>query len=115
MSLIPLPPDVSVLNCTAGDLTFSFDPADPLECARAERVVQDMLARGYLLFARVDEQLVRVTQFDPATSTYILADGPTVAPASAETPAAPKPKRGRPRKVAAQGTPVTAIAPTSGG
>ncbi len=62
MSLIPIPPDVSVLNCGAGDMTFSFDEHDPQECARAERVVQDMLKRGYILFAVVDGKHVRVKE-----------------------------------------------------
>ena len=128
--MIPIPPDVSVLNCGAGDMQFSFDKADPQECARAERVVTDMLARGYLLFASVDGGLVRVTSFDAQTHEYIIADGPTVPPnpspvvisgssdAAVEVPAAEpvvKKKRGRPRRVPAKGTPVTGIAPTAGG
>ncbi len=123
--MIPIPnhPDVSVLNCGAGDMKFSFDPADPLEVARASRVVKDMLARGYMLFAMVDGKLARVKKFDETTAEYILADGPEVAPSPvppAETVDEPTPakaagRRGRPRKVAAHGTPVTGIAPTAGG
>lgn len=131
MSLIAMPPDVSVLNCGAGDMTFSFDKRDPLEAARAERVVQDMLARGYLLFAKVGGKLVRVKAFDAETHEYIIADGATAQPAAtataqpAEPLAAPTPaKASRPevrqqarntRRVKAGGTPVTGIAPTAGG
>ncbi len=131
MSLIATPPDVSVLNCGAGDMTFSFNKQDPLEVARAERVVQDMLARGYLLFAKVDGQLVRIKAFDAKTHEYVIADGAAVAPSpydpaeplAATTPpeSARKPYPGtkpdgrRTRRVKAAGTPVTGIAPTAGG
>ncbi len=122
--LIPLPPspDVSVLNCGAGDMTFSFDEKDPLECARAERVVKDMLKRGYLLFAKVDGEYTRVHTFDEKRREYVIADGPESAPAASDPPpsAEPEPKvvkrgRGRPRRIPAKGTPVTAVAPTAGG
>lgn len=129
MSLLPIPPDVSVLNCGAGDMTFSFDANDPLESARAERVVIDMLKRGYLLFAKVDDKYVRVMEFDAARHEYIIADGPQSAPHYGdggdprEQPAEPQLKKppGRPRnvrrgrRVPASGTPVTGIAPTAGG
>ena len=78
--MIPIPPDVSVLNCGAGDMTFSFDESDPQECARAERVIKDMLRRGYLLFAKVSGKLTRVMEFDSKTREYIIADGPESAP-----------------------------------
>lgn len=130
-------PDVAVLNCGAGDMRFSFDPSDPQEAARAERVVVDMLARGYLLFADLDGRLQRVTGFDPATHEYIVADGPGPASPAAVVPPvvvpepAPEPKVDRPinpktgrpdgrcgrkgRRVKAHGTKVTSVAPTSGG
>ena len=123
MSLIPVPPDVSVLNCGAGDMTFSFDENDPQECARAERVIKDMLKRGYLLFAKVKGKLTRVMEFDAKTHEYIIADGPESAPQDFDAgdprnkePALKK-RPGRPRnvRVPAKGTPVTGIAPTAGG
>lgn len=125
--MIPIPnhPDVSVLNCGAGDMKFSFDPKDPLEVARASRVVKDMLARGYMLFAMTEGKLVRVKKFDAETGEYVLADGPDVAPAPnppAEAVDEPEPvkpagKRGgyKSRRVPAHKTPVTGIAPTAGG
>ena len=123
MSLIPVPPDVSVLNCGAGDMTFSFDEKDPMECARAERVIKDMLKRGYLLFAKVKGKLKRVMEFDQKTREYIIADGPESAPVAFDEgdpkAAMPSVKKhpGRPRnvRVPAKGTPVTGIAPTAGG
>lgn len=122
--MIPISKDLSVLNCGAGDMKFSFDPADPIEAARASRVVKDMLARGYMLFANVDGKMTRVLAFDETKGEYTIADGPEVAPTPAacdepQVPALnqPKGKRGgyRKRQVPARGTPVTSVAPTSGG
>ena len=104
-------------------MTFSFDESDPQECARAERVIKDMLRRGYLLFAKVSGKLTRVMEFDSKTREYIIADGPESAPRDFDE-GDPKEKGpelkkhpGRPRnkRVAAKGTPVTGIAPTAGG
>lgn len=129
MSLLQIPPDVSVLNCGAGDMTFSFDPNDALECARAERVIKDMLKRGYMLFAKVDGKYVRVKEFDEKRHEYVIADGPEASPQPDDefaTGPDPKPSpkvaketkqakgRGR-RRVPARGTPVTGVAPTAGG
>ena len=122
MSLLPKPPDISVLKCGAGDMTFSFDPNDPLECARAERVVQDMLKRGYLLFAKVDDKYTRVLEFDAAKHEYVVADGPMAEPSRSDEAAQPhpvlkepKPKGRKGRRIAAHGASVTGVAPTSGG
>lgn len=112
MTLIPTKnlPDVSVLNCGAGDLTFSFDESKPDEVKRAKKVVSDMLKQGYLLFAMVDGEQRRVTKFDAKTCEYIVTE-----PSVTETKS-PK-KRGRPpgKRVPARGTPVTSVAPRAGG
>jgi len=123
MTLIPIPANVSVLNCGAGDMVFSFDSKDPLEVARAERVVKDMLKRGYMLFAKVDGEFVRVKRFDAKTCEYVIADGPTAPPIplDEETKPGTKPptpsKRGRGngRRVSAKTTSVTGVAPSAGG
>lgn len=106
-------------------MTFSFDPNDPMECARAERVVQDMLKRGYLLFAKVEDKYVRVLEFDASRHEYIVADGPIAQPSPNDDSAPPHPvlkttkpegKRGRKgRRIPASGAAVTGIAPTAGG
>lgn len=118
MTLIPQAnlPDVSVLNCGAGDMTFSFDEKDALESARAERVITDMLQRGYLLFALVKGKHRRVTEFDPKTHEYIIADGATAQPAESKPEPMKKPTtKKKPSRVPAKGTPVTGIAPRAGG
>lgn len=105
---------LSILNVNAGDMEFHFDPNDPQETARASRVVQDMLARGYLLFAHVGKKLCPVKSFDPKRCVYKIADGP--GPVATPEPQA---KRGRRRKatteVSAASTKVRAVAPTAGG
>lgn len=117
------PGTLSVLNVGAGDMRFSFDSNDPQEVARAQRVVQDMLARGYILFVDVDGKLERVKRFNPKTNCYIIADGAMAAPSTVETipetatPALRRP-RGRPRKereVPARKHKATGVAPTAGG
>lgn len=101
-------PDVSVLNCGAGDLTFSFDESNPEEVKRAKRVVTDMLKQGYLLFALIDGEQRRVTKFDPKTCEYIVTE-----PKKADKP---KIAKGTQRKrVPARGTKVTSVAPRAGG
>ena len=100
---------LDVLNCGLGHLELRFSEQDVIEVERAKRIIQDMLKRGYSLFITgKDGALTRVKKFIPATGTYIIADGPTVAPTPirpqlAAPPEAidvkPVPKqRGRPRK-----------------
>lgn len=103
-------------------MRFSFDSDDPQEVARAQRVVQDMLARGYILFVDVDGKLERVKRFNPKTNCYIIADGATAAPTTVESIEEVRPAvkrgRGRPRKereVPARSHKATSVAPTAGG
>lgn len=67
---------LEVLNVNAGDMKFNFDSNDPQEVARAERVVQDMLQRGYMLFVEVDGKLERCLSFNKERCEYVIADGP---------------------------------------
>lgn len=76
--MITLPKGLSILNCGEGDIKISFDKSDVQEAARAERVVKDMLDRGYIIFAYdAENNLHRVTGFDPQTCEYLIADGPS--------------------------------------
>lgn len=127
--------EVSVLNTLHGDLKLSFDSDDPMEVERARLAVEDMLRRGYILFAHIDGKLEKIVAFDAATNEYLIAAGPVGArdghggsPEAKTSPAtetqgqgpveevAPAVRRrGRPRKHPAKTTTVTAVAPTSGG
>lgn len=97
---------MDVLSVGQGHMSLKFDYNDPIERARAERVIKDMLKRGYALFVQhADGTFDRVKRFDPVFGEYIIADGPTVAPTPIEqTPDSPpkeesKPKRLSPGKV----------------
>lgn len=119
--------ELAVLNVGEGDMKFSFDADDVQEVARAERIVTDMLRRGYALFAEVNGKLVRLKSFDAKTASYIVADGPTAAAQPVEVEEVgevPEPeveptkkKRGRPTKteVPMKGTKVTSVPRTAGG
>lgn len=112
---------LSVLNCTMGDMKFSFDSKDPQEVERARRCVQDMLKRGYILFVETPKGLRKVTGFNAKNDTYIVADGPEAQPQEttdvqdSKTKAAPAARKTRGRPIAAKGAKATAIAPTAGG
>lgn len=71
---------VGILNVGAGDTKLTFDPSNPMETARASRIVVDMIRRGYVLFVetgRDDEnrpKYTRAESFDEKTAEYIIAD-----------------------------------------
>ena len=56
---------LDVLNIGAGHLKFNFDKSRPEEVKKAKKVLNDMLKRGYMLFAKVDGEQVRLRSFDP--------------------------------------------------
>ena len=70
------------LSVGAGHLELRFSEKDVIEVERAKRIIQDMLKRGYALFVPVGDkgELQRVRRFIASTGTYIIADGPTIAP-----------------------------------
>ena len=130
---------LSILNVGAGDTKLSFDKSNPAECIRAGRIVTDMLRRGYALLVEVERDgakaYERVQAFDPETSEYIIADfdplvatpapttessndgSETQAPEESAAPAAEptKRKRGRPRRIPAEGASAVAVARSAGG
>lgn len=129
---------LSILNVGAGDTKLSFDKSNPAERIRAGRIVTDMLRRGYALLVEVERDgakaYERVQAFDPETSEYIIADFDPLAATPAPTentdhgsetqaseessaPAAEstKRKRGRPRRIPAEGASAVAVARSAGG
>lgn len=112
---------LDVLNCTMGDMKFSFDSKDPQEVERARRCVQDMLRRGYVIFVETKKGLRKVTGFNAKNDTYIIADGPMTIeePTDGQKPKAPekakKTATAKKRAIPARGAKGTAIAPTAGG
>lgn len=115
--------ELSVLNCTAGDIRISFDKANEVEVARAKRMIEDMLRRGYILVIEVDGRHVPVKQFDSETCEYIVPEGalysgdgpPPATEDVAETPESTVKKRGPKRRVPMQSAKATGIPPMGGG
>ena len=72
--------EVGILNVGCGDTKLSFDPSNPAECARAARIVTDMLKHGYALLvaagknSKGEDIYRRVHKFKPKTYEYIIAD-----------------------------------------
>lgn len=129
--------ELAVLNVGTGDTKLTFDKSNPAETIRAERIVQDMLRRGYALLIEVKKkekvEYRRVKRFDPKTSEYIIADfdsakaeagadeeskgegtGAAAAAPSEGTATGSKGKT-RERRVAASSARGVAVAPTAGG
>lgn len=96
--------DLSVLNVGAGDLRFSFDSQDPAEVERAQRVIEDMLKRGYNVFVEWGSGLRRVKKFMASRNTYVI-----------EEPNADQPQKKREVEVPAKQTRAYGVAPTAGG
>lgn len=118
-----MPGELSVLSCGKGDIRITLNPGDEIEAARAKRMINDMLRRGYILAIEVDGQLKKVDGFDDKTNEYIIVEGALYsgdAPDS-ETPEpeATLKKPGRPKgtkkRVPMTSTKATAIPPTGGG
>ena len=65
---------LDVLNCGAGHLSFRFDNDDKEEVAKAKRVIQDCLRRGYALFIEEAGEMKRVKRFDPEHEEYIIEE-----------------------------------------
>lgn len=115
--------DIEALACGAGDIKLQFNANDPIEVARATRIVKDMLLRGYALFIQgADGTMTRVKKFNEKQGAYIIADGPEIAPEplpEAETVTEPEvePKRrGRPAKaVKMSHAKVVAVGRSAGG
>jgi hypothetical protein len=117
---------VGILNVGAGDITLSFDKANPSECIRASRIVKDMLRRGYALLVEVAPgQYRRAHDFDESIQSYIIADydpsaeqqeisggkeSASEAAAESTAPAAPKAKRRKAIKKALPAASVRAVA-----
>lgn len=120
--MISLPPGLAILNCAAGDIRVAFDKGDPQEVARAERIVADMLSRGYIIFAYDEEgKLHRVESFDATTCEYVIADGPQHGKKQAAKTGTPKKakessEKDPPRKrLPADKSPAVGVARTAGG
>jgi hypothetical protein len=101
---------LDVLNVNAGDLNLSFNTNDPEETAKARRVVEDMLSRGYTILVQWGDRWRRVTKFYPKRDTYQIE-----VPDEQDQEEKTTKKKIRRVEVPARKTKATGIAPTAGG
>lgn len=118
---------LDILNCGEGHLEIKFDKGDPVETAKAEHVIKDMLRRGYALFIEgPDKTLIRVQEFDEKNSAYIIAAEATEPAEVGESTGQPIPPglrgtrgpgkgRRRTQSVSIHGAKTVAIGRTAGG
>lgn len=111
-----------ILNVAGGHIDVNFDPKDPIERARAARIVKDMIRNGFVLFIEVTEgeekKTVRALDFDENVSRYIIADVVDPQPESLDDPSLGDPPS-RPKKktktVPAEDVRAMAVGRTAGG
>lgn len=89
--------ELSVLNCTAGDIRIKLSPDNPVDIARAKRMITDMLRRGYILAIERDGKLLPVESFDETAGEYVIVEGALYAGEASEMESGPeaKPKGNR--------------------
>lgn len=106
---------LEVLSVGKGDLKIEIGNSNA-DRAKAQRLIEDMLRKGYTLFVETADGPLRVRKFLPDEMAYLVADVPDVvaaAPDPGEVP--PRPARGRGRLVPVAGSKTTAIGRTAGG
>lgn len=111
--------ELSVLNCTAGDIRIKFDKENQVDVERAKRMIQDMLRRGYILAVEVKGKTIIAKDFDAEHGEYIVAEGalyPGTDADNTEPEPEPFPKRGKRRRgVPMKTAKATGVPPTAGG
>ena len=125
---------LEVLSVGKGDLKIAVGDSNK-DRADAQRLIEEMLRKGYTLFVETADGPLKVTRFLPDQMAYVVIDTPDVAPADAATrehmqrwadgeeshpgepeAAEPAPRRQRkPRTVPVAGSRTTAIGRTAGG
>jgi histone deacetylase complex regulatory component SIN3 len=121
---VACPGVLEVLSIGKGDLKIEIGDSNE-DRAKAQRIIEEMLRKGYTLFVETPDGLEKVTRFLPDEMAYVVADVPELVPPGAAAapggnpePAAGKPareKRGAARKVPVAGSKTTAIGRTAGG
>lgn len=111
---------LEILNVGMGHLTVTFDKDNPAELARASRMIQDCLRRGYAIFVHAGGKrgrLLPVRRFDPKTAAYIVEDVPGVEEMAREHPVQPpkKRRRTRHRRIPMATAKATVVGRTAGG
>ncbi len=108
---------LEVLSVGKGDLKIAVGDSNK-DRADAQRLIEEMLRKGYTLFVETADGPLKVTRFLPDAMAYVVVDTPDVTSAAEPERAAdePAPKRQRKlRTVPVGGSKTTAIGRTAGG
>ena len=133
---------LEVLSVGKGDLKIAIGDSNK-DRADAQRLIEEMLRKGYTLFVETDDGPLKVTRFDPDAMVYVVIDTPDVvsdaatrehmrrwadgeeshpgeesdasAPGSAAKPEPTAKRPRKPRTVPVAGSKTTAIGRTAGG
>ncbi len=65
---------LDILNVAYGDIKFSFDKSDPEEVQRAKDAIATMRKSGFAILVEVDGELQAISDFDPETECYVIAE-----------------------------------------
>lgn len=99
---------LSVLSASRGHLEVTFEKGDRRQTDEAKRIINDMLARGYIITVLHEGEWVRATGFNRKTNCYRI-----------DTPEEPKKAGGKPKRrkkeLPVAKTKAVGIAPTGGG
>src|SRR6266567_3435839 len=105
---------LEVLSVGKGDLKIEIGDSNK-DRADAQRLIEEMLRKGYTLFVETPDGPLKVTRFLPDVMAYVVVDTPDMAPEPAGPEAEPVPKRQRKlRTVPVAGSKTTAIGRTAG-
>jgi hypothetical protein len=106
--------NLDVLNVGHGHLKLTITEGDAAEIAKARRIIEDMMARGFAIFVETPKGLTRVKRFNSRRMTYVIDDTMDTTPAAEAPPRVKKTAR-RSREVRATKTKATAIGRSAGG
>ena len=108
---------LDILNVGLGHLKMEFNKANPVERARAKRMIEEMLRRGYAIFVEHRGKLSPVRACDPKREMYVIEDVPGVEEMAREhQPIKPRNgRRTRYRRVPMTQAKATAVGRTAGG
>ena len=68
---------LEVLSVGKGDLKIAIGDSNK-DRADAQRLIEEMLRKGYTLFVETDDGPLKVTRFDPDAMVYVVIDTPDV-------------------------------------
>jgi hypothetical protein len=114
---------LEVLSVGKGDLKITVGDSNK-DRADAQRIIEEMLRKGYTLFVETADGPLKVTRFDPDRMVYVVADTPGVEPEPAPESAGAgedepevRARQAKPRTVTVpvRGSKTTAIGRTAGG